>query len=600
MNFIKNHKLLVIIIVLILGGSSYYAYTKLSVQSTETRYILETVQKETLLSSVSGSGQVALLDQLDISPTITGDLSSLKVKAGQEVAKGDLIAQLSCSDLNKQLRDARISLESAKISMAKTTQGATADELKSANNKITTAQRTLTDAKSSLLDVKSKAVTDLANEYEDAITTLEDAHDKALDIVTRQINSMYINPQNEDAEINFVTSDSQLSSTASWKRAASISALNDFANLINTLDTNQAKIDAALISADNYLATVIDFLNDLGRAVEDGVITLDTNESTLNSYASTVNSAKTSINTSVNSIKTQKRDIATQITNNKNNITTAENKVISAEESLTDAKDSLATLQAAPDALDVKSQKISLQQKQNSVSDILEDFEECSIEAPFDGVVSEINYEIGESVPSGEVLAILITKQKVAEISLNEVDVAKVKVGQKATLTFDAIEDLSISGLVASVDTLGTTNQGVVNYGVKISFDAQDNRIKPGMTASASIITEVHSDVLTVSSGAVKQNTDDESYVEIIDNPISSTDGSQGVKSETAPRQQIVTTGISNDTSIEIISGLKESDQVVTRTVSATADSSPAKTSNSSAGAMGGLGGMIGGGGPRD
>ena len=100
----------------------------------------------------------------------------------------------------------------------------------------------------------------------------------------------------------------------------------------------------------------------------------------------------------------------------------------------------------------------------------------------------------------------LITKQKIAEISLNEVDAAKVKVGQKVTLTFDAIDGLSITGEVSEIDALGTVSQGVVTYGVKIAFDTQDERVKSGMSVSAAIITDVKQNVLLVPNAAVKSN----------------------------------------------------------------------------------------------
>ena len=70
---------------------------------------------------------------------------------------------------------------------------------------------------------------------------------------------------------------------------------------------------------------------------------------------------------------------------------------------------------------------------------------------------------------------------------MNEVDAAKISVGNKTTLTFDATEDLTLTGKVAQIDTIGTVEQGVVSYKVKIAFDTQDERIKPGMTANASI-----------------------------------------------------------------------------------------------------------------
>jgi macrolide-specific efflux system membrane fusion protein len=151
----------------------------------------------------------------------------------------------------------------------------------------------------------------------------------------------------------------------------------------------------------------------------------------------------------------------------------------------------------------------------------------------------------------------------VAKVSLNEVDAAKVKVGQKAVLTFSSVPDLSITGQVQDVDNIGTVTQNVVNFSVVILFDTQDERIKPGMSASASIITDVKQDVLMVPSAAVK-TANGQSYVQILSNG--------------QPVQKTVTVGSSNDTDTEISGDIKEGDEVVTQTLAGS--SSAAKSTN--------------------
>jgi multidrug efflux pump subunit AcrA (membrane-fusion protein) len=153
---------------------------------------------------------------------------------------------------------------------------------------------------------------------------------------------------------------------------------------------------------------------------------------------------------------------------------------------------------------------------------------------------------------------------------MNEVDVAKIKLGQKATITFDAIENLSMTGSIAEIDTLGAVSQGVVSYNVKIAFDTEDAQIKPGMSVSASIITDSKTDVLIVPSSAIK-NQNNRNYVQMFAPPLPAPlTGSQGTPSLIVPNQITVETGISDDTNTEIISGLKEGDQIVSRTVTST------------------------------
>jgi HlyD family secretion protein len=239
------------------------------------------------------------------------------------------------------------------------------------------------------------------------------------------------------------------------------------------------------------------------------------------------------------------------------------------------------------------SNPISLQISQNSLVKQERDLENLKIAlndytvvAPFDGTISSVSAVVGDTAGT---VATIITKQQVAELSLNEVDAAKVSAGQKAILTFDAISDLSITGTVAEVDSVGTVSQGVVSYTVKITFDVQDARIKPGMTVNASIQTAVHNDVLIVSSSAIK-TTNGVSIAQVFDPAIVNTGGTQGTVSAVPPKSVPVTTGISDDTNIEIISGLTEGEQVVSRTITGTTKTTTAATSATTRGS-GGFGG---------
>jgi len=231
---------------------------------------------------------------------------------------------------------------------------------------------------------------------------------------------------------------------------------------------------------------------------------------------------------------------------------------LSSSRDIVEKKASLLKLQSGADPLDVESSQLSLDQKRSA-------FQDYFISAPFAGLVGKVSVKLGDSVSSGTTIATLITTSNVADISLNEVDAAKVKVGDKTTLTFDAIDGLSISGTVSEIDLVGTVTQGVVTYNTKISLDTNDARIRPGMSVSASIITDIKQDAVYVPSSAVKSDAQG-SYVLMFDVPLVSS-GNAGTPSSIAPHEVSVEVGLTNDTSTEILSGLKENDQVVTRTV---------------------------------
>ena len=168
-----------------------------------------------------------------------------------------------------------------------------------------------------------------------------------------------------------------------------------------------------------------------------------------------------------------------------------------------------------------------------------------------------------------------------ATVQVSEVDVTRIAVGQKASLSFDAIDGLSLTGKVEQIDASGTVSSGVVNYSVTVGFDTSDPRIKPGMSVTADITTAVHQDVITVPNSALKSQGSSH-YVQVMKNG--------------SPVQQPVNIGIANDTDTEITSGLNAGDTIVVQTINPSASSSSGSSSGGGGFNLGG-GALRGGGG---
>ncbi|MDB5254978.1 MAG: Efflux transporter, family, subunit [Candidatus Nomurabacteria bacterium] len=225
---------------------------------------------------------------------------------------------------------------------------------------------------------------------------------------------------------------------------------------------------------------------------------------------------------------------------------------------------------ASSNAVTLQSKELSVVQAQNSLSSALETLAQYTVRAPFDGVLATVPVIVGDQASSGTALGTVITNQEIVSLSLNEVDVSKVKVGDKATLAFDAIPDLSITGTVAIINPIGTVTSGVVNYTVTIALDTQDAAIKSGMSVTAAIQTAVAQNVITIPSSAVK-TTNGVSYVMTVPEGDESTLAeTQGVYLATAPVRTEVQVGITDGTTTEIVSGLTEGQSIVTKTVTAT------------------------------
>ncbi|HRY82381.1 MAG TPA: efflux RND transporter periplasmic adaptor subunit [Candidatus Moranbacteria bacterium] len=202
------------------------------------------------------------------------------------------------------------------------------------------------------------------------------------------------------------------------------------------------------------------------------------------------------------------------------------------------------------------------------------DYAKRNVAASISGTVNAINIKNGDDLSrlssnsnsqAPIVLGDLSTLK--AQVEVNEVDIANVKIGQKSDLTFNAISDLKASGKVEKIDSLGTLTSGVVTYNVTISFDSLDPRIKPEMSVSANIITETRSDVILVPSSAVKTRSG-KSFVQIL--------------AGQTPENKTVEAGLSNDTQTEIVSGISAGEKVITQTInSSTSTSSTSSTSKS-------------------
>lgn len=182
-----------------------------------------------------------------------------------------------------------------------------------------------------------------------------------------------------------------------------------------------------------------------------------------------------------------------------------------------------------------------------------------------------------QSVTAQKVGAIKDPKgQYQATLSLTEVDVTKIKSGQKVTLTMDAFPDNTLTGTVLAVNTSGSVNSNVTSYSVSVLLDQTDLDIYTNMAVSATIIISVKNDVIMVPSTAVK-TSNGTTTVSLLKN--------------NEPSVVTVEVGDSNDTQTEIISGINEGDLVITSTGNTTKTSTTRSSSGSLFGGNGGFGG---------
>lgn len=127
------------------------------------------------------------------------------------------------------------------------------------------------------------------------------------------------------------------------------------------------------------------------------------------------------------------------------------------------------------------------------------------IKAPFAGTITSVDTSAGDPVSMGTTAFRLADlEQQVIEVEISEIDINQVEIGQPVELDFDAVLDKTYTGEVVEVGMEGVQIQGVINFIVKVEALDLDERIKPGLTAAVSIISNQLNDVLIIPNRAVR------------------------------------------------------------------------------------------------
>src|SRR3989344_8692114 len=114
LKWVFKHKLLSLVIVCAVSVGGYLAAKAASGGAEEARYVLGEARKATIVSSISGGGQVAVLNQVDFKSKVSGNVVYINVKNGSEIKSGTLLAQIDSADAQRAVRDAKTALETAK------------------------------------------------------------------------------------------------------------------------------------------------------------------------------------------------------------------------------------------------------------------------------------------------------------------------------------------------------------------------------------------------------------------------------------------------------------------------------------------------------
>ena len=247
----------------------------------------------------------------------------------------------------------------------------------------------------------------------------------------------------------------------------------------------------------------------------------------------------------------------------------------------------------------IENAKISMENAQSSLENAQETLDDYSITAPISGEVVTKTAKAGDKIEGGSdgtLCVIYDLSYLEMTMSIDELDISDVAVGQEVQITADAVEGTTYTGVVTKVSVAGTTSGGITTYPVTVRIDETEG-LRPGMNVDAEIILESAEDVLAIPSGAVNRGN---TVLITADSP-----SAANAVDQEAPEGYVyveVETGISDDSYTQVLSGLQEGDTVAyLQTASGSDGMAMGAMGMMPSGGMGGMSGAPGsgmGGGP--
>lgn len=226
------------------------------------------------------------------------------------------------------------------------------------------------------------------------------------------------------------------------------------------------------------------------------------------------------------------------------------------------------------------------------------DLERTTIYSPIDGTVITRAVDVGQTVAASLNAPTLFTiaqdlKQMHIEAAVSEADIGGVTEGQNVNFTVDAYPNRIFNGLITQVRYEASTNQNVVNYTTIVDVNNNDLRLRPGMTANATIITAQHNDVLRIPNSALRFKPAETAVTDNSPKPTKPTHSAaktvyvlDNTNHTTQPRPAEIATGISDSFWTEVVSGVRDGELVATGSSQSGAATKVASASNPFSGGM--------------
>jgi len=551
------------------------------------------VTRGSVTQTVAVSGSVSSAGTVKLNPATNGKVAELFVTVGQQVTVDQPLAKLDTTDLQAALTTAQNNLAGAQTNYDKALSGVSdaqssyAQTQQSTANDIATAQSALSKMKANYLSAKatfsslygslindlgtyvsqiSVAQQQVTKTQSDLATANQISDNKSAQTSMYQGSAALANAQNyvqgvySSAEGNYIAAANQILNAVSMFDAA-IGANVDPAEASGQLSAAQV----AYNPASSQLTTALDAPN--GQ--------ISSAQSSASAAQNSLNTLNAKVDTTLDAARADLSALLVTLTGEGQGASYAKNKIAQVGASLTTISDAISgsyltavqnlaaaqvraaqSLQSAQTSLNsqpsiVQSAQNTLNNSQTAVATAQTNLDNALIKATVAGVVTTISAQVGENVSSSSATGFIVlanTGSMALHGTIGEGDIVKLKLGQVATVTVDAVGTAKMTGKVTSLDPVATIAQGVPVYGIDVTIDLPNQSVRPGMSGTAQVILASSPNALVVPNLAVK-TASGRRYLTILK------DGQQ-VDTD-------ATFGLSNDTVTEVLTGTQEGDVVV-------------------------------------
>lgn len=466
-------------------------------------YLTSTAQMQEMTVSVSSTGTIQPIDSYNVSGMVTGEVLEAPFEVGDQVEKGDILYRIDPGSAETALQQAQLSVQQAQLNY--------------------------------------DSIIDGLNPKASGAGVVQKLHVKKGDLVSAG------SPIADISDTSTMTLTVPFQSADAQRIAVGSSAQVTLAGTLETLTgTVESVANADLVGNGGALVRQVKI-----RVQNPGALTTSTTATAKVGSIACAGSGTFEANLTQTVVATGSGEVVSL------NVSAG---------SRVSAGQVLATLGGSSAQTSLENASISLQNAQLSLQNAQDALDNYTITAPISGTVIEKNFKAGDTIDNnsltaaGGTLAVLYDMSTLTfEMKIDEKDINKVQVGQEVTITADAVEGVTFSGVVDTVNINGTTVSGQTNYPVTVVInDPQD--LKPGMNVSADIIVERAGTVLCVPVDAVNRGSD-KPTVQVAQEGALDENGNVVDPSKLETRE--VTLGRNDNDNIEITSGLSEGEIVV-------------------------------------